>query len=142
MSNVDTSAAYFYCVRMPARRTLALRLAAALGLLEAVALAAYGVSVAVYEGIGDTTGVNGDGANLAPPVLIGLFALFAGLVLLVTGMLYRGKRSARTPFVLIQAFGIVIAQPLFVEASTRWMGGLLAVVAIVAVAGLWISGRS
>jgi len=111
--------------------------AGAVGLIEAVCLVLYGLSIVLYEQGGPTTGISGSGADLAPTVLIGLFVVFATLVLLVTWLLVGGRRSARTPFLLTQAFALVVAQPLISEASTRLLGAaVLAAAALAAGAAL------
>lgn len=108
--------------------------AVVVGLIEALALVLYGISIVVYEQGGDTTGISGSGADLAPVVLIGLFLVFAALVLLVTWLLSKGRRAARTPFLMVQAFAIVVAQPLIAEPSTRVLGGLVLLAVAVGIA--------
>lgn len=138
MSNVDTSAAYFYCfaVPEPTPRPRSITAAVAIGALEALGLTAYGVSIIAFERGSTTTGISGSGADLAPAVLIALFIVFAGLVLLVTGMVRGGRRAARTPFLLVQAFALVIAQPLLSASDTRILGVLIALGAVAGVASL------
>ena len=133
MSSVDTSAAYFYCfaVPQPTIRPRPILAAVAVGLIEAIALVLYGLSIVVYEQGGETTGISGSGADLAPVILIALFIVFAALVLLVTWMLSRGRRAARTPFLMVQAFAVVVAQPLVAEPSTRVLGGLVLLAVVV-----------
>lgn len=110
----------------------ALRLAGAIGYLEALATAGYGLSIAVFERGGTTSGISGSGADLAPIVLVAVYLGFAALVWLVTRMVMRGRRSALTAFILVQAFGLVIAQPLLQETSTRVVGLLLVLVSVAA----------
>lgn len=136
MSSVDTHAAYFYCFAVPERlsRPRPILMAGAVGVIEALSLVAYGLSIVVYESVGETTGITGSGADLAPAVLIGIFAVFAALVLLVTWLLYSGRRAARTPFILAQAFAVVVAQPLVSAASTRVLGALVLALAVLGIA--------
>jgi hypothetical protein len=114
----------------------ALRIAVAIGYLEALAVAAYGASIALFERGGSTSGISGSGADLAPTVLVAVYVGFATLVLLVVLMLRRGRRSALTAFLLVQAFGLVVAQPLLQEGSTRAVGALVVVVALGAIAAI------
>lgn len=92
----------------------------------------YALSIVVFESRDETTGISGAGADLAPAVLIGLFVVFAALVLLVTWLLVRGRRAARTPFVLTQAFSVVVAQPLISASATRSAGVAVLVLAVLA----------
>ena len=111
-----------------------LRLAAAIGFVETVALLTYGLSIAAFEQDGSTAGVTG--SDLAPIVLIGLYAVFAAIVFAVTfGLLQRRMRSF-TPFLLVQAFGVVVAQPLVTGAGTRALGVVVAALAVAAAGSL------
>ncbi len=123
---------------MPAFTSLptALRIAVGIGLLEALAVLGYGVSIAAFERGGSTQGISGSGADLAPAVLVAVYVGFAGLVLLVDLLLLRGRHSALTAFLLVQAFGLVVAQPLLQEASTRAIGVLLVLAALAALGAI------
>ncbi len=84
----------------PARPPL-LRAAVAVAVLEAVALVAYAV------GIGVSTLEDGS-AVAAAPVEIVIYLLFAlGIGLCAVG-LWQRRRSARTPFGVVQLFGVVV----------------------------------
>jgi hypothetical protein len=84
----------------PARPPLLLA-AVAVAVLEAVALVAYAV------GIGLST-LEASTAVAAAPVEIVIYLVFAlGIALCAVG-LWRRRRSARTPFGVIQLFGVVI----------------------------------
>lgn len=113
---------------------LSLRIGIAVGYLEALATVAYGLSIAAFERTGSTSGISGSGADLAPAVLVAVYVGFACLVFLVTHMLRRGRRSALTAYLLVQAFGLVVAQPLLQESSTR-LGGAVIVLAALLAAG-------
>lgn len=122
MRAVDTSRAYFYCVPVQEARPRVITVAGAVGAVQAAALIAYAGSILVFERGGATEGIAGTGANLQPVVLVALFLVFAALVLIATAMLARGRRAARTPFIMVQAFAVVVAQPLLDETSTRVLG--------------------
>jgi len=141
MSSVDTPAAYFYPFAVPERidRPRPILIAGAVGVIEALALVLYGVSIVLSERGAATSGISGSGADLAPGVLVGLFLAFAALVVLVTWLLLQGRRAARTPFAMAQAFAVVIAQPLLSAGSTRAAGILLVAVAAVGLAALFTS---
>ena len=126
---------------MPERidRPRPILIAGAVGVIEALALVLYGVSIVLSERGAATSGISGSGADLAPGVLVGLFLAFAALVVLVTWLLLQGRRAARTPFAMAQAFAVVIAQPLLSAGSTRAAGILLVAVAAVGLAALFTS---
>jgi hypothetical protein len=141
MSNVDTTAAYFYCFGVPElrHRPRPVTIAGGIGVIEAICLVLYGISIVAFEQTSQTSGISGSGADLAPAILVALFAVFAALVLLVTWMLSRGRRAARTPFVMVQAFAIVVGQPLAAATSTRTTGIALIALALLAVGLLFSS---
>jgi hypothetical protein len=112
-------------------------IAGAIGLIEALALALYGLSIVAFERSGETSGISGSGADLAPGVLVGLFLAFAAIVLLVTRLLVQGRPVARTPFAMTQAFALVIAQPLVTATGTRVFGILIIALAIAALVALF-----
>lgn len=97
-----------------------LKVAGLLGTVEAVGLAAYGISIIAYELGGSTTGIQG--SDLAPGVLVALYFVFAAIIAGVTFGLLQAKFGARTPFLLIQAFAVVIAQPLLSGEGTTLIG--------------------
>ena len=132
---MDTPAAYFYCFGVPPvnNRPRVLTIAVGMGVVEAIALALYGVSIAIFEQTGETSGISGSGADLAPAILTTLLAIFAGLVMLVTWMLAGGRRAARTPFVMVQAFAIVVGQSLATAAPMRIAGIVVMTAALLAI---------
>ena len=140
MSNVDTTTGYFYCAAMPDAPRL--RFAAAIGIAQAVALAAYGLSILVFEWNGTTTGVSGAGADLAPALLVALYVAFAALAAVPAFFLSRGKPSARTPFVFVQVFALVIAQTLLAASQTRLVGVIVALSAAAGIASVTVRGNS
>jgi len=71
-------------------------------------------------------------------VLVALYAVFAALVLLIARAYRRGARAAVTPMLLVQAFAVVVAQPLLSADGTRALG-LLVLFTAVAGAGLALS---
>ena len=115
------------------KRPRVLTIAVGIGVVEAIALTLYGISIAIFERTSETSGISGSGADLAPTILISLLAVFAGLVLLVTWMLAAGRRAARTPFVMVQAFAIVVGQPLTAAAPTRMAGIVVMTAALLAI---------
>ncbi|HSN05960.1 MAG TPA: hypothetical protein VLV82_01345 [Candidatus Angelobacter sp.] len=93
MSDVPTSGS-------PTRPALLLA-AVGIAVLEAVALAAYAVGIGVST-VSDASPV------AAAPVEIVVYLLFAlGIALCALG-LWRRRRTARTPFGVIQLFGVVV----------------------------------
>lgn len=109
-----------------------LRIAGVVGYVEAMALIAYAISILAFEQGGATSGISGAGADLAPGVLVALYLAFAVIVFVVTTGLLRASRRAFTPYLLVQAFGLVVAQPLLGAASTRLAGVVLVAVAALA----------
>ena len=126
---------------VPAFVTLpnSLKLAGALGFLQAIGLAAYAVSIIGFELSGSTSGIHG--SDLAPGVLVTVYFLFAVMIAAVTYLLLQQRRAARTPFLLIQAFGLVIAQPLVSGANTLVVG-IVIIVTSVAAAALCLAPQS
>ncbi len=134
ITSVDTPGAYFYCSGMPAFASLptGLRIAGVLGYLEALAVISYGISIRAFETTGSTSGISGSGADLAPSVLTVLYAAFATLMGILATVLVRRRRAGLTPFLLVQAFALVVAQPLLLGNATRVLGVVVAVVALIA----------
>ena len=132
MTSVDTPAAYFYCSAVPdsQRPPATLRGAVAVGVLELLGIVGYALSIALFERGGATSGIAGSGADLAPGVLVAIYLGFAVLVALVVRSVGRGSRRALTPYLLAQAFGVVIAQPLLQATPTRFVGLLVLVVSL------------
>jgi hypothetical protein len=84
----------------PARPPLLLA-AVVIAVLEAVALVAYAVGIGIST-LEDSTAV------AAAPVEIAIYLLFAVGIGLCAFGLWRRRRSARTPFGVVQLFGVVI----------------------------------
>lgn len=110
---------------------LSLRLAGVIGALEAIGFGAYALSIIGFEITSSTSGIQG--SDLAPSVLIGLFIVFAALIAVVTFFLLNARSGARTPYLLIQAFGVVIAETLYAGDGTRLIA---VVIALASVAGI------
>lgn len=99
----------------------------------AEALAVLGVLVAVVIAVasGAAQGLSGGSPGLAAAEIAIWLCFVAGLVLIWWG-LYRRRRLARTPFLLAQAFALVVV-PLFVGSDVggyRIAGWVLAVAAV------------
>lgn len=127
---------------MPAFISLprSVRVAGVIGLLQTVGLAAYAISIIAFEFTDSTSGVQG--SDLAPGVLVLLYFVFAALIGFVTYAFVTGHAAARTPFLLIQAFGIVIAEPLFAGDGTTGIAvAIVALSVVAAVASVLPSSR-
>jgi hypothetical protein len=115
-----------------------------IALVEGVAavLVLIGVVVAVVTGA--TQGMTGGGAGLAAAEVVMWLLVAAAMAFIWLG-LYRRRSLARTPFLLAQAFGLVLV-PLFVGSDVlgwRVAGWLLAVLAVAGIVlGLRPSVRS
>lgn len=107
-----------------------LKIAGFIGVAQTVALAAYALSIVGFELGGATSGIHG--SDLAPGVLVALYFVFAALIAIATYALVQRKRSALTPFLLIQAFGVVIAEPLLSGSGTALIGVVIVAVSVVA----------
>jgi len=98
-------------------------------------LGALGLAVAVVLSLGSS-----DVGTLAAAATVGIWALIAAGLGLVWFGLYRRRRLARTPFLLAQAFALVVAWPLLAaDAVVDVVLG--AVTAVLAVAGLVLALR-
>lgn len=106
---------------MPAYISLpiTLRLAGVIGALESIGFGAYALSIIGFELTSTTSGIQG--SDLAPSVLIALFIIFSVLIAAITYFLMSARVAARTPYLLTQAFGIVIAQLLITGDGTFWL---------------------
>ena len=107
---------------------MTLRLAGVIGALEAIGFGAYALSIIGFELTSSTSGIQG--SDLAPSVLIGLFLVFSALIAAVTFLLMSARVGARTPYLLTQAFGIVIAETLFEGDGTRLIAVAIGAVSI------------
>lgn len=117
------------------------RVVLAIGAVEAVALAGYGTLLLVASFTEGTAGAVG--SDVSPTVLFISYWVFAVLIAWIVRGVARGSARARTPYLLTQAFGLVVAQTLLAggEAFERVLGALLVVAAAVAGYGLIVRLR-
>jgi hypothetical protein len=108
----------------------AVRIAALIGAAQGIALATYALALVSFEARSTTTGIKG--SDLAPGVLVALYLVFALLVFGVTYWFATGRAAARTPFLLIQAFGLVVAQPLFSGDGSKPVAAGIVIASLVA----------
>lgn len=100
---------------------------------EALAALALFVAVVVAVLTGGTEGLSGGGAGLAVAEVVIWLLVVLGLVLIWLG-LYRRRAVARTPFLLVQAF-VVVLVPLFWGSDLVGYRVVAAVLGALAVAG-------
>lgn len=99
--------------------------------VEALAVLALFVSVSVAVASGAAEGLTGASPSLAAAEVI-IWLLFAAGLGAIWWGLYRRRRLARTPFLLVQAFALVVV-PLFVGSDIlawRIAGWVLAAIAV------------
>lgn len=116
---------------MPAsEKSLPLKIALAIGLFELVSIIAYAASIGILHLQQGTSGAVG--SDVSPWFLIFTYIGFAVLIGLVVWKLSAGNGSARTPYLLTQAFALVIAQALIsgAEAFEVFAGWTLVVLGI------------
>ncbi len=103
------------------------------GLIEAIGLLAFAISVLVKET--SDNGVRGSGPH--PLVLFVIFLIFAVAIAVVTRALWLGQSWARTPFGLIQVFALLVFAylPLSGSGTFARLGGAL--VAAISITGLF-----
>jgi hypothetical protein len=115
-----------------------------IALIEAVAAVLVLVGVVVAVVTGATEGMTGGGTGLAAAEVAMWLLVVVAMALIWLG-LYRRRALARTPFLLAQAFGLVLV-PLFVGSDLlgwRVAGWLLAVLGVAGIVlGLRPSVRS
>jgi hypothetical protein len=114
-----------------AARPATLVLCAALAVLEAVAVLAYTIGILV-------SGAQNPTSVAAPFVEVVIYLLFVLGIVLVARGLWQRRRWARTPFFVVQLFGLVIAYTLLSGDGNDihvlgWIVGLVSVVGVVAV---------
>lgn len=105
------------------------------GLVEAVSLVIFAISVLVKET--SENGVRGSGPH--PVVLFVIFQIFAVSIALVTRALWRKSQWARTPFGLIQIFALLVFAYLPLSGSgtlARLAGAMVAIVSMTALFAL------
>lgn len=112
----------------------AARQAALVASLETAAIVAYaaGVGVAATNSSGTTTGS-------APVVLVMIYLAFAAGAGLIAWGLWTHRALARTPMMMMQVFGLVVAYPMIKGGGAAAAGGV--VVAAVSALGLWLALR-
>ncbi len=88
------------------------KVAVGIGLVEAVSLIAYAMSVIVNANkVHSTVG--------APTILAGIFTIFGLLMLLMVYGVNKGKAWARTPFMMAQLFAGIVAYTLVSGTGTE-----------------------
>lgn len=95
---------------------LALKVSLGIGLLQAAAILVYAASIGILHLQQGTQGATG--SDVSPWFLILTYVAFAGLIIWIVFKLARRSGSARTPYLLTQAFAVVIAQALVSGAET------------------------
>lgn len=117
-------------------RPIPLWAALAVAAAEALALAGYAVAIAVKYLSEGTAGASG--SDVSPWILVVTYLAFATLIGVVCRALYRGSGSARTPYLLTQAFALVVAQALVSggEAGEVFAGWGLVVAALIGAASI------
>lgn len=110
------------------------KVAVGVGLIEAVSLIAYAISVVVNANrVHSTVG--------APTILAGIFTIFGVLMLLLTQGINKGKQWARTPFMMSQLFAGIIAYTLVSGTGTEAKAAGLAIL-LLAAAGIYAIFRN
>jgi len=99
---------------------------ALIALAESLALLAYTIGIAL-------SGLQNPGSVAAPPVEVVIYLLFGVGVFLVARGLWLRRRWARTPFIVVQLFGLVTAYTLLSGdgADVHVLGWIVGAVSIV-----------
>lgn len=87
-----------------------LLVAMAIAAIQGLGLIVYSLTIGVLYVANGTSGISG--SDVAPWSLIGVFVAFAALIGMIIRGLWRGNGSSRTPYLVTQAFGIVVGQTL------------------------------
>jgi len=87
------------------KRPGALLAAIAIAAVESLGVAAYGLSIGL-------AGLANPGSVAAPLVQVVLYLIFASGIAVAAWALWNRRRSARTPFVVIQLFSLVVGYTL------------------------------
>jgi hypothetical protein len=90
---------------MMGKRPGALLAAIAIASIEALGIAGYGISIGL-------AGLANPGSVAAPLVQVVLYLLFALGIAATAWALWHRRRVARTPFVVVQLFGLVVGYTL------------------------------
>lgn len=106
--------------------------------VEAVAVLGVFIGVLVAA-LGGTDGLTGAGAGTAW-VNVALWALMTLMVALILFGLYRRRAVARTPFLMVQAFVLVLV-PLFWGSDLGWVRAIAVALAVLGVGGLVLGLR-
>ena len=93
-----------------------LLVAMAIAAVEGLGLVIYSLTIGINFVAEGTSGVSG--TDVSPWSLIGVFLAFSALIGLIIRGLWRGNGSARTPYLVTQAFGIVVGQTLVSGSET------------------------
>lgn len=110
----------------------ALKTSFAIAIAEMLAVAGYAISIVIAY---LSTGSHGtSGSDVSPWVLVLVYLGFAALIALNARGLWRGNGSARTPYLVTQAFAVVVAQTLLNGANSAEVIGGWALI-IIAVTG-------
>lgn len=111
------------------RRPVPLIAAIVIALVEAVALVVHCVAIAISAS-------NTPGTVSAAPVEIVIYLVFAVGILACGRGLWRRRRSARTPFAVVQMFGLVVGWTLTSGDGdlTQRIGMLVLAISVVAIA--------
>jgi hypothetical protein len=86
-------------------RPKALLAAVLIAVIEATGIAVYGISIGL-------AGLSNPGSVAAPPVQLVLYLLFASGIAATAWALWKRRHGARTPFVVIQLFALVVGYTL------------------------------
>lgn len=115
--------------QLPERREAPTTAAAVLAGLEALAVAAYAVGIGVAA-------LGAPGTISAAPVVVVIFLLFAAGIAACARGLWLRRRAARTPFGVVQLFGLVTGWTLTQGDgdSTHYAGYAVLVVSLVGIA--------
>ena len=110
------------------------KVAVGVGLVEALSLFAYAISVVVNaHRVHSTVG--------SPPILAGIFAIFGLIMLFLANGIHNGKQWSRTPFMMSQLFAGIIAYTLVSGTGTEAKIAGLAVL-LLAASGIYAIFRN
>jgi len=109
------------------------KVAFACGLIEAIGLMIYAISVLLQES--SANGVRGSGPH--PLVLFVIFQIFALGIALVARAIWFQRTWARTPFGLIQIFALLVFAYLPISGTSASARSAGFAVALVSISALW-----
>ncbi len=90
--------------------------ALSIGTFQMAGLVGYAISIVISANIVGTEGATG--SEVSPTFLALIYVSFAALIGLVLRGIIRRNGSARTPFLLVQGFSLVVAQALISGSET------------------------